>query len=131
MRKVSRAFVAIGLFVDCGLSLAQANHYILYVGTYTSGESKGIYEYGYDAASGKLTSLGLAAEAVNPSFLAVDAGYKFLYAVNEIREYKGEASGGVTPFGIYRKTGKLAQLDEVASRGADPCYISFDRTGEF
>src|SRR5258708_32045632 len=114
MRKVSRAFVAIVLFFACGLSFAQANHYILYVGTYTSGESKGIYEYGYDDASGKLTSLGLAAETVNPSFLAVNADHRFLYAVNEGREYKGEASGGVTAFAIERKAGKLGPLNEAA-----------------
>jgi len=131
MKKVSTALVVMVLFFACGLSFAQANHYILYVGTYTSGESKGIYEYGYDAASGRLTSLGLAAETVNPSFVAVDAGHRFLYAVNEIREYKGEASGGVTAFAIDRKTGKLAQLNEVASGGADPCYISFDRAGKY
>ena len=133
MKKVScaLALVVMVLFFAGGLSFAQANHYILYVGTYTSGESKGIYAYGYGAASGKLTSLGLAAETVNPSFFAIDPSHRFLYAVNESREYKGAASGGVTAFAIDHKTGKLTHLNEVASRGADPCYISFDRTGKY
>lgn len=133
MKRNCRCFVftALILLVIATPATCKSGHYILYVGTYTSGESKGIYEYGYDAASGKLTSLGLAAATVNPSFLAVDRGYRFLYAVNEIPEYNGAASGGVTAFAIDRKTGKLAQLNEVASRGADPCYISFDKTGKF
>ena len=125
------ALLMIALFVALGSSSAKTNSYILYVGTYTGGESKGIYAYGYDAASGKLMPLGLAAETVNPSFLTVDLSRKFLYAVNEVHDYKGEASGGVTAFAIDRKTGKLAQLNEVASRGADPCYIALDRTGKF
>jgi 6-phosphogluconolactonase len=120
------------LFFACGSSLAKSGHYILYVGTYTGPESKGIYAYGYDAATGKLTPLGVAALTTNPSFLAIDSTRKFLYAVNEGHDYKGENSGAVTAFSIDdRKTGKLTELDEVSSHGADPCYISFDRTGKY
>jgi 6-phosphogluconolactonase len=134
MKRISRTFVLLvaALFFSCGPGFAKSNRYIVYVGTYTGTDSKGIYAYGYDAASGKLAPLGLAAETVSPSFLAVDASHRFLYAVNEVHDYKGESSGGVTAFAIDdRKTGKLIELNEVASRGADPCYISFDRTGKF
>jgi 6-phosphogluconolactonase len=108
-----------------------STNYLLFVGTYTKGESKGIYAYRYDAKSGSLTSLGLAAESVNPSFLAVDPSHRFLYAVNEVQDYKGEKSGAVTAFAIDRKTGQLSRLNEVASRGEDPCYISLDKTGKY
>ena len=127
----SCAILVAVLLLTGGPSFAKANQYILYVGTYTGGESQGIYAYGYDAASGKLAPLGLAAVTVNPSFLTVDASRRFLYAVNEAHDYKGEASGGVTAFAIDRKTGKLEERNEVASRGADPCYIAFDRTGKY
>ena len=134
MKKSScvRALFAAGLLLCCISSFAKANYYILYVGTYTGPESKGIYAYNYDAASGKVTPLGLAAETANPSFLAVDSTRRFLYAVNEGHDYKGENSGAVTAFSIDdRKTGKLTELNEVSSHGADPCYISFDRTGKY
>jgi len=55
------------------------------VGTYTTGESKGIYAYDYDAHTGKLTSLGVAAETENPSFVTLEPHGHFLYAVNELR----------------------------------------------
>src|SRR5437016_2970713 len=110
---------------------AASKNYLLYVGTYTNTESKGIYAYRYDAESGKLSPLGLAAETASPSFLAVGAGHTFLYAVNEVHDYKGESSGGVTAFAIDRKTGKLRELNEVASRGADPCYIALDKSGKY
>jgi len=105
--------------------------YILYVGTYTSGDSKGIYAFRYDAETGALQSLGLAAATENPSFLASDKANTHLFAVNETGKYQGQSSGGVTAFSIDRKTGKLTQLNQVASRGADPCYISFDRSGRY
>jgi 6-phosphogluconolactonase len=111
--------------------LCFAKHYLMYVGTYTNAGSKGIYVYRYDSDSGKLEDLGLAAQTENPSFLVADASGKHLYAVNETQKYHGEASGAVTAFAIDRKTGKLSSLNQVSSHGADPCYISFDRTGKY
>jgi 6-phosphogluconolactonase len=107
------------------------NQHLLFVGTYTNGESKGIYSYRYDAASGRLTPLGLAAETVNPSFLVADPSSQFLYGVNEVPDYKGATSGVVTAFTIDRNTGKLSALNAVPSRAAGPCYIAFDKTGKY
>ena len=127
---VALIFASVSGFAKAGF--AKTKSYILYVGTYTGPESKGIYAYSYDAASGKLTPIGVAAETSNPSFLVIDSTRKFLYAVNEGHDYKGENSGAVTAFSIDdRKTGKLTELNEVSSHGADPCYISFDRTGKY
>ena len=103
------------------------NKYLLFVGTYTEKESKGIYAYRYDAASSELTPLGVSAETTNPSFLTIDPSRRFLYAVNEVQEYKEASSGAVSAFAIDHQTGKLSLLNQVASRGADPCYIAFDK----
>ncbi len=133
-----RTTLGLSLLALCMLSIgpptnatdAPKSNYLVFVGTYTEKESKGIYVYRLDAASGQLTALGLAAETTNPSFLAVDPSRHFLYAVNELPKYKGQASGAVSAFAIDRQTGKLSQLNEVASRGADPCYIALDKTGK-
>jgi 6-phosphogluconolactonase len=105
----------------------------MYVGTYTleGSTSKGIYVYRYDVASGNVRSIGLAAQTTNPSFVAVSPNHRFLYAVNEVGNYQGEKSGAVSAFAIDRATGKLALLNEVASKGADPCYITVDKTGKY
>jgi 6-phosphogluconolactonase len=107
--------------------------YLFYVGTYTEGDthSKGIYAYRYDAATGDVTPLGVAAEATNPSFVAVHPNGRFLYAVNELGNYKGPNSGGVSAFSVDQATGKLTLLNEVASRGADPAYTTVDKSGKF
>jgi len=107
------------------------NKYLLFLGTYTEKESKGIYAYRFDASSSELTPLGVAAETTNPSFLAIDPGRRFLYAVNEVQNYKGANSGAVSAFAVDQKTGKLSLLNQVPSRGADPCYIAFDKTGKY
>ena len=128
----SPLFLLFALFaIVTGSTSASAKSYLLYVGTYTDGDSKGIYAYRYDSASGELKEIGLAAETKNPSFLAASPNGKFLYAVNEVGDYQGKASGAVTAFSIDHASGKLSELNQVASRGADPCYISFDKTGKY
>jgi 6-phosphogluconolactonase len=128
----------VGLILAAVFSAAAApapakGKYIFYVGTYTEEKgstSKGIYAYSFDVSTGKSTSLGLAAEAVNPSFVALSPNGKYLYAVNEVPKFNGPNSGGVSAFSIDRANGKLTFLNEVASRGADPCYITVDKTGK-
>ncbi len=109
------------------------HEFLVYVGTYTEegSTSKGIYAYRFDPRSAELTAIGLAAETTNPSFLAVHPNHRFLYAVNEVGKYKGEKSGAVSAFAIDHATGKLTLLNQVASRGADPCYIIVDKTGKY
>ena len=106
--------------------------YIAYVGTYTTKtSSKGIYAYRFNTANGQLTSIGVAAETTDPSFLAVHPSGRFLYAVNEIGNFNGEVSGAVSAFSIDAKTGSLKFLNQVPTRGAGPCYVSLDKTGSF
>ena len=121
------------LFTVFATAAPRSGKYLVYVGTYTGEDtkSKGIYAFRYDAATGQVTPLGLAAETTNPSFVAAHPNGKFLYAVNEVGDYKGPNSGGVSAFSIDRATGKLTFLNELPSRGADPCYITVDRTGKF
>jgi 6-phosphogluconolactonase len=125
------AFTAFAIFAAA--APAAKGKYLFYVGTYTEegSKSKGIYAYRYDAASSEITPLGLVVETTNPSFVALHPNGRFLYAVNELGNYKGPNSGGVSAFSIDHVTGKLTFLNEVASRGADPCYITVDKTGKY
>jgi 6-phosphogluconolactonase len=136
MRSLYRAFVFLCVLLSAAFpaaSFAAGGKYLFFVGTYTGkdGNSKGIYSYSYNAATGEIAPLGLAAEATNPSFLAIHPNGKFLYAVNELSDYKGKNAGGISAFSIDRATGKLTLLNEKRSRGADPCYIIVDKTGKF
>lgn len=109
--------------------------YLLFVGTYTEKQSKGIYAYSFDTASSELAPLDLVAETTNPSFLGIDPSRRLLYAVNEVQNFEDAKSGSVSAFAIVRDkhlaSGKVQFLNAIASRGADPCYISFDKTGKY
>jgi len=121
----------VSLFSPCAEGPSKTSKISVYVGTYTGPESKGIYSFLFDPASGKSTSAQLVSETTNPSFLTIDAAHEHLYAVNEVGDYMGEKTGGVSAFAIDHKTGKLTFLNEVSSHGADPCHLSFDKTGKF
>ncbi len=106
---------------------AEAKDYFVYAGTYTGKGSKGIYRMRFDSASGKLSAPELAAESDNPSFLAVDAKGRYLYAVNEATTGDGEVSA----FQINPASGALTALNKVSSHGGSPCHLSFDKTGKW
>jgi 6-phosphogluconolactonase len=114
-----------------GQSSKAKESYLVYVGTYTGPASKGIYAFRFNPASGRSSSLGLMAETTNPSFLAIDPTHHYLYAANEVGDYKGEKTGGVSAFAIDRKTGKLTFLNEVSSHGAGPCHVALDKSGKY
>src|SRR5664279_4042492 len=69
--------------------------YFVYFGTYTGFQfmqkgaptgrslSKGIYVSRFQPATGEASEARLAAEIINPSFLAIHPNHRFLYAVSE------------------------------------------------
>lgn len=103
---------------------------LVYIGTYTGPKSKGIYAYRLDAKSGALESLGLAAEATSPSFVAIHPTEKFLYAANEVDASGGKRSGAVSAFSIDQQSGKLTLLNQQPSDGPGPCHVSVDGSGK-
>ncbi len=117
------------LFPSIIPALAIGAEYRVFVGTYTGAHSKGIYSFGFDPESGKWTPPQLAAETENPSFLTVDQQGRFLYAVNEVANYEGKSSGAVSVFSIDPATAKLTLQQQVSSMGADPAYLTLDKSG--
>ncbi len=102
----------------------------LWVGTYTSGKSDGIYHCRMNSATGEVKCSN-SMKAENPSFLTFDRGRRYLYAVNEVREFAGKPCGAVSAFAIDSTEGNLTLLNQQPSLGADPCHLAFDRTGKF
>lgn len=102
----------------------------VYFGTYTNGKSKGIYSATLDTRTGRLGQPTLAAEARNPSFLALHPPRPFLYAVGELGSFEGKPTGAVSAFKITPETGELRLLNQQSSGGGGPCHLSVDRSGQ-
>lgn len=96
---------------------------IFYVGTYTKGQSEGIYRYQLNA-DGSIHDMGLDASSRNPSFLALTPDASFLLAVNEINQ---EGTGTIESYRIREDT--LMLISTRNSGGAHPCHVAVDRQG--
>lgn len=119
-----RFAVSLISFLFLAGSTALADSVEVYFGTYTRGDSKGIYQARLDLDSGALSKPILAGEANNPSFLAINAKGDRLYAVSE------GGGGEVSSFAIV-DDGSLSLLGTSASGGAGPCHVALSGNGKF
>jgi 6-phosphogluconolactonase len=92
-----------------------------YIGTYTKGESKGIYTFILDTEARQITDVKLAAELDNPTYLTISNDNRYLYAVTK----EGE-NGGVASFTID-ESGELQAINSQVLAGSPPCHVSVDR----
>jgi len=88
----------LGLTLSSSMTAAK---YTFYVGTYTRGDSKGVYSYSFDTKTGEIAKIGLAGEVVNPSWVTLDP-----------------------------TTSNLTMLNSVPSGGGGACHIVVDKTGK-
>ena len=109
---------------------AKLQDFLLYVGTYTDANSKGIYAYRFDARTGQLTPTGLASELPNPSFVIADRANRHLYAATEMGAHgPKDMNGAISSYAIDPRTGSLRFLNRVDSGGGGTCHLALDRTG--
>ena len=110
---------------------------LVFVGTYTEsilfgtgkvleGKGEGIYAWRLDRSSGRLELVGKTTGVTNPSYLAIDASGRFLYAVNELKTYEGQPTGTVSAFTLDPLTGALRPLNTRRTHGTDPCHVIVD-----
>jgi 6-phosphogluconolactonase len=95
----------------------------VYVGTYTGGDSKGIYTCDYDPETGRLDVVGTT-ESENPSFLAMHPSGDALYAVNE------NSDGGVSTFAVEQGSGALRLIASCPTHGSAPCHLCVHPDGD-
>ena len=114
-----------------------ATPYWVFVGTYTEGgfapkePSQGVYVFRMDPATGSLTLAGTGDPGPNPSFLAVHPSGRYVYTVNEVDNFGGQRSGGVTAFAFDSQTGALTRLNQESAHGTVSCHISVAPAGQF
>jgi 6-phosphogluconolactonase len=119
-----------------------ADKEFVYIGTYTEpilfgtgevlvGKGRGIYVYEIDVQSGEICLIGIKEGVVNPSYIAFGSGGEYVYAVNELKTFNGQASGTVSAFKLGGKASELEFLDLQLTMGTDPCHLAQDRSGKF
>jgi 6-phosphogluconolactonase len=99
-------------------------HYRLLIGTYTKGTSRGIYSVTLDRTTGALGAPELAAEAPNPTFIALSPDSRFLYAVCA-------GPGWLSSFRVDPASPRLVPVQiATADASPTPCHVAIDATGK-
>lgn len=108
-----------------------------FVGTYTEpilfgtgevfqGKGKGVY---LCALEKEKIEIIRHMDCRNPSFLCFDAEKKKIYAVNEMKEYKGEFGGGITQISYAGDT--FTREFDMGTGATDPCHVALSPNGKF
>jgi 6-phosphogluconolactonase len=93
----------------------------LYVGTYTSGDSEGIYKLQFNTETGELIEKTLAIATENPSFITFSNDKKIIYGVSE------GTKSAITAF-KRKADGTLEVLNAEHSNGKGPCHVSLNNS---
>ncbi|MBZ0287709.1 MAG: lactonase family protein [Anaerolineae bacterium] len=103
---------------------------LVYIGTYTHPEGhvreskgQGIYTYELDPATGKLTYHALTGGIENPSYLALDSGHRYLYAVAEVSSW---TEGQCFAYRVDPTDGALTYINQQSTLGGAACYVTVD-----
>lgn len=110
------------------LPLAVAAETLVYFGTDTGGQSKGIYVSILDERTGALSAPRLAAAIGNPGFLTTHPNKPLVYSVAASRATDGSWTEEVAAFAV-QADGRLTLLHTRPSEGSGPCHVSVDASG--
>ena len=107
-----------------GMPRAQSQSLDLLVGSYTDGDSAGLYLYAFDAGTGRIAAQPKQALRVhNPSWLVVAPDQRNVYAVNESGPGNADPVGRVTRFSLS-STHVLEEQERVTSLSDHPTHAS-------
>ena len=106
--------------------MSSKQSFIGYIGTYTKGDSEGIYSFVFHADTGKIEDIKVAAKLDNPTYLAISSNNQFLYSVA-----KEGSKGGVSAFALNKSNGELQLLNTLTAEGSPPCHVSLDRDNRY
>ena len=106
-----------------GFQIASADDYQLLVGSYTAGQSQGIYRLNFDSATGQIDAKPLQViKSENPSWLTLSKDQRQLFVVNENGPGQIDPVGRVSSYAIDPKTHELSLINQVQSLGNEPTH---------
>jgi len=116
-----------------GAMATQANadqRYQLLVGSYTAGQSQGVYRLQFDSRTGQLEAKPLQViKTDNPSWLTLAPDMSHLFVVNENGPGQKDPVGKVSSYAIDPATHALSLINQVQSLGNEPTHSSLSGDG--
>ena len=113
-----------------GIQAAAAEDWQLLVGSYTAGQSQGIYRLIFDSSTGQIRPKPLQViKSENPSWLTLSKDQRRLFVVNENGPGQKDPVGRVSSYAIDPKSRELSLVNQVQSLGNEPTHSSLSLDG--
>ncbi|WP_448645437.1 lactonase family protein [Pseudomonas mediterranea] len=113
-----------------GMHANADERYQLLVGSYTSGQSQGVYRLQFDSRTGQLDAKPLQViKTDNPSWLTLSPDMSRLFVVNENGPGQKDPVGKVSSYAIDPTTHALSLIDQVQTVGNEPTHSSLSGDG--
>lgn len=131
MRKLWPLLMA-GSVAALSAQAAPVDTYELLVGSYTQGQSEGLYRLQFDSRTGHLDSRPLqVVKSANPSWLTLSGDRRQLFVVNENGPGQLDPIGRVSSFSIDPRSHRLSPINQVQSLGNEPTHSSLSADGRY
>ena len=125
MKNIKTIFIALLNLITI-ITYAQKDNITLYIGTYTSRTSEGIYVYQFNTKTGDFMPTSIAKGISNPSFLSISSDNRFLYSLG------GKKGDTVRAFAIEKQSHHLTFLNEQPLGGFfGSAHLAIDKTGKW
>lgn len=108
-----------------------SREFFAYFGTGRAGANTGFSIANFNSDTGMLTAPTVSPTIAAPSIFIFSPDGRHLYTCYPGRTFQGQPGGGVGAFAVDPATGALTALNTALSGGADPGFLSLDRTGRF
>lgn len=120
------------ILIVAGLSIAGCKKSEkLLAGGFAEGNGKGVVLFEFNTGNGSLKQIMEVDAGANPSFFCFSKGEDLIYTVNEVMEFKGPSTGGLTTLKYDRARGMIEKKSEIAVPFGGPCHISLSADGGF
>jgi 6-phosphogluconolactonase len=103
----------------------------LFVGRLTEKGENGLLLFSLEKEMGTLKLITETDAGPNPSYFCFSKKHSLIYAANEVMDFMGGKSGGVTTLRYDNKKDSIFKLNEIAVPDGSPCYISLSPSEDF
>jgi 6-phosphogluconolactonase len=106
-----------------------ADHHLIYVSAFASGEKGAIHAFRFDSETGALSPQHRTTDVQHPFFLVISPDGRFLYSI-DTEKFGGAEDEFVAAYSIESPSGKLTRLNQQSAKGSASCYLDIDSSGK-
>jgi 6-phosphogluconolactonase len=103
----------------------------LFTGTYTKGQEKGFFIFDLNREAGTFKLVSESDAGPDPSYFCMSKNRDFIYAANEVNNFKGVKGGGVTVLRYDAAAGTAKKIGDLAVPNGGPAYIAISPNDDY